>query len=155
MENLTHQTEPEVTINPRPKYMECLECHTVHVVVDSINDDRPTCKCGSDRFAPRDKGVPGYMPEFCDQNKDKDVWDGVMAVVLGPIHDWKSRMEEKHGITFTKGDLQDLARSMSIVGKSMVNTSRDGFVKDRFIKHLQGHFRSFLYARKRKPKNKA
>jgi len=149
-------TEP--TVQPTAKFMECNDCHTTHVVVPHITDDRPSCnKCGSTNFTPKEKGKPGYMPEYCDQWKDKAIWDGVMAVQLGPIHEWKTQMEEKYGIAFAKNDIQELAHSLTVVGKSMVNVSRDSFTKDNFVHQLKGQFRSFLYSRKRKKKpiNKA
>ena len=152
-----HQTT-EPTIRPTTKFMECNGCHTTHVVIETITDDRPSCKnCGGIIFTAKDKGTPGYMPEYCDQWKDKSIWDGVMAVMLGPIHEWKTQMEEKYNIAFTKNDIQELARSITVVGKSMVNASRETFTKDRFVNQLKGQFKSFLYSRqrKKKPINKA
>lgn len=140
-------------LQPTAKFMECNDCHTTHVVVPGITDDRPSCKnCGCVNFTPKDKGTPGYMPEFCDQHKDKSIWDGVMAVILGPIHSWKTDMEAKYNIQFTKNDIQELARSITVVGKSMVNQSRDSFTKDRFVNSLKGQWRSFLFSRQRKKK---
>jgi len=137
-------------INESSKFMRC-SCGKVHVVVGSINDSRPTCQnCGGVDFTPVERGTAGYMPEYCDQKKDKNIWNGVMAVVLGPIHEWKDRMQDKYHFKFSKADLQDLAQSITVVGKNMINVTRDAFVKDSFVNMMQGKFSSFLYSRKRR-----
>jgi hypothetical protein len=136
------------------KFMECTKCHTVHIVTN-VNDERPTCKnCGNTEFIPRKKGIPGFMPEFCDQKKDKEIWDGVMAVVLSPINTWKSDIEKKYGITFSKNDISDLAHSITVVSKSMINLSRDEFSKDIFVKKLKNQYKSFLFSKKKYKSNK-
>ncbi len=152
--NMQSTESDKQKVKESTRYMQC-SCGKVHVVVDTINDSRPTCKeCGGTSFKETDKGTAGYMPEYCDHAKDKNIWDGVMAVVLGPIHEWKSRMETKYGVTFSKADIQDLAQSITVVGKNMVNVTREAFVKDPFVLKMQSIFRSFLYSRKRRHNQK-
>jgi len=132
----------------QPRFMECAHCGTIHIVVPHIVDPRPTCKkCGSLDFIPRVKGIPGYMPEFCDHRKDKEIWNSVVTVMAGPIYNWIKQVETKYQIKISREDVSELLHSVSVVGKSMVNTSRNSFIRDTFIRHLQSTFRSFVHSK--------
>jgi hypothetical protein len=145
-----HQ-QKENTHSYKHKFMECTACNTTHIVIANVSDERPSCKkCGGFNFKPRLRGVPGYMPEFCDQKKDQEIWDGVLAATLPPILHWKRGIEEKYKIKLSRNDIRELANSIGIVGKVMVNFSRDEFIKDKFVRRLRGVYRSFLYSRKPK-----
>lgn len=142
------------TSNAPSKFMKCKNCGTVHIVIKNISDEHPTCKtCGSNYFEPENKGVAGYMPVYCDQFLDKLVYDGVMATMLSPVHTWRKDIEQKYGISFSKHDIQDLANSLSVVGKAMVNSTRESFTEDNFVRRLKGQFKSYLYSKKKRKHN--
>jgi len=152
----TQENTNDGGIRPTPAHFQkCTSCNTVHIVREGLNDYRPTCKqCGGINFEPAEKGVAGYMPEFCDHNLDKRIWDGTMAVILGPIHSWKNEIEEKYGIEFSKNDIQDLASAITTVSKAMVSVDRTAFDSDAFVNRQKSVFRSYLYYRRRqKPTN--
>src|SRR6056297_32535 len=122
-------------ISQQPKFMKCNNCNTVHIVIKNINDVVPTCKvCNGKEFTPVQKGVAGYMPVYCNQYLDKNVYDGVLATFLSPIHVWKKTIEDKYNITISKNEIKDLATSLTIVGKAMVNSNRDLFSNDNFVR---------------------
>ena len=150
------EISPQPNINTsRPRFMVCNNCDTTHVINERVDDSNSTCsKCGSTNFSSSLKGVPGHKPQYCDTRLDISIWEGVMAIILGPITDWKTRMEEKHNIVFSKGDIRDLATSFTVVGKIMVNWTREGFVQDSFVKTCKTIYYSYIYLKRRKVQNK-
>lgn len=134
-----------------PPYMKCTNCEQLHIVIRNVRDYEPTCaKCNGINFKPVFKNPGGkFLPEFCNQQKDKEIWDGTMAIILGPIFNWTKRMETKYKITFSKPDVIDLATSLAIVTKLMLNWTRIAFEKNKFVMKMKEQYNYILRNQKK------